>query len=136
MTSDFEYEDLLDLPHFEPSSRHPRMDRHKRASQFAPFDALNGFGEEIEEHSRLTKKKIILDDDAISEINDILQSFSREVEYIFTYFVPDKTKDGGEYKIETALIKKVDFNEGSIFLSNGSILNISDIIRIRVAGKY
>ncbi|MCR4824660.1 MAG: hypothetical protein K5849_04795 [Bacteroidales bacterium] len=42
------YDDLLDLPRPEPQ-RHPRMARSERAAQFAPFAALTGFKEIIEE---------------------------------------------------------------------------------------
>ncbi len=33
-------EDIIELPHHEPSSRHPRMSPRDRAAQFAPFAAL------------------------------------------------------------------------------------------------
>jgi len=34
-----EYDDIIDLPHYEPK-HHPRMSARQRASQFAPFAAL------------------------------------------------------------------------------------------------
>ena len=37
-----EYEDIIDLPH-HTSDVHPKMSRHDRAAQFAPFAALSGF---------------------------------------------------------------------------------------------
>ena len=48
--SDFDprYDDIIDLPRPEPQ-RHPRMPRLDRAAQFAPFAALTGFKELIEE---------------------------------------------------------------------------------------
>ena len=43
-----DYRDLIDLEH--PSSkRHPRMAPEMRAAQFAPFAALTGYEETIEE---------------------------------------------------------------------------------------
>ena len=45
------YDDIINLPYpFE--SRHPRMPLEKRAAQFAPFSALSGHGEAIEETAR------------------------------------------------------------------------------------
>ncbi|MDY6278107.1 MAG: hypothetical protein SPL35_06800 [Bacteroidales bacterium] len=43
--SDFDhiYDDIINLPHPEPSVRHPRMPRRDRAAQFAPFAALTGY---------------------------------------------------------------------------------------------
>ena len=43
-----DYRDLLDLPH-HTSPRHPRMAEEMRAAQFAPFAALTGYEETIEE---------------------------------------------------------------------------------------
>ena len=41
-------------------SKHPAMSIHNRAAQFAPFDALTGFGGRIHEVSRLTDARIEL----------------------------------------------------------------------------
>lgn len=41
------YEDMLDLPRPEPIR--PRMSAVDRAAQFAPFAALTGFDDEIQE---------------------------------------------------------------------------------------
>lgn len=47
-----EHEDIIDLEYpFE--LKHPRMPRHQRAAQFAPFAALSGYAEAIEETKRL-----------------------------------------------------------------------------------
>lgn len=43
-----DYSDIIDLPH-HTSSRHPRMAEEMRAAQFAPFAALTGYEETIEE---------------------------------------------------------------------------------------
>ena len=42
------YDDIIDLPH-HVSKRHPQMSMQSRAAQFAPFAALTGFEDEIEE---------------------------------------------------------------------------------------
>ena len=50
--SDFEhrYDDIIELPHPDPDlRRHPRMPIADRAAQFAPFAALTGFGEAIDD---------------------------------------------------------------------------------------
>lgn len=46
------YDDIINLPHPEPSSRHPRMPRLERAAQFAPFAALTGYEEIIDATAR------------------------------------------------------------------------------------
>lgn len=46
-----DYSDIIDLPH--PTSKtHPPMSRHQRAAQFAPFAALTGHNDLIEETAR------------------------------------------------------------------------------------
>ena len=51
------YDDIIDLPH-HTSPRHPRMPARDRAAQFAPFSALTGYGEVIDETARLTDGRI------------------------------------------------------------------------------
>lgn len=46
-----EYDDIIRLPH-HVSLRHAPMPMEKRAAQFAPFSALSGFEEAIEEVSQ------------------------------------------------------------------------------------
>lgn len=41
-------EDIIHLPH-HVSLRHPRMSMWNRAAQFAPFAALTGYSESIDE---------------------------------------------------------------------------------------
>lgn len=45
------YEDIINLPH-HVSEKRRHMSVHDRAAQFAPFAALTGFEEEIEEAAR------------------------------------------------------------------------------------
>jgi hypothetical protein len=41
------YEDIINLPHWDPKY-HKRMSNSDRAAQFAPFAALTGFSEALE----------------------------------------------------------------------------------------
>lgn len=45
------YDDIIDLPH-HVSQTHPQMTTDKRAAQFAPFAALTGYDEAIDEATR------------------------------------------------------------------------------------
>lgn len=45
------YDDIINLPHHR-SARHPHMPIQDRAAQFAPFAALTGHREAIEEAAR------------------------------------------------------------------------------------
>jgi hypothetical protein len=45
------YDDIINLPH-PVSKNHPQMPMASRAAQFAPFAALTGYGEAINETVR------------------------------------------------------------------------------------
>ena len=57
------YEDIINLSHYEPKY-HPRMSMYKRSAQFAPFSALVGYDEQVQECSRLTDKRLEMDDES------------------------------------------------------------------------
>ena len=48
MNTTRKYDDIIGLPH-HVSKRHPRMSQSARAAQFAPFAALTGYEDAIEE---------------------------------------------------------------------------------------
>ena len=50
-----EYEDIINLPH-HVSKTHERMSMMSRAAQFAPFAALSGHEEAIEETAKARQK--------------------------------------------------------------------------------
>ena len=51
------YGDIIDLPGWEPK-HHPRMAPEKRAAQFAPFAALTGHAEAVDETARRVEDKV------------------------------------------------------------------------------
>ena len=66
------YKDIIDLP-YNKSTRRKWMGSTDRAAQFAPFAALNGHGEAVEETARTTSYKIELDEYRLKELNDELK---------------------------------------------------------------
>ena len=61
------YDDIINLPH-HASKRHPQMPLLNRAAQFAPFAALTGYQESIEETARLVEEKIELEEIEVEKI--------------------------------------------------------------------
>lgn len=53
------YDDIINLPHHE-SKKHPRLSIEQRAAQFAPYAALSGYGEAINETSKITDNRMNL----------------------------------------------------------------------------
>lgn len=52
-----DYADMMEMDHPEIPG-HPRMRRKQRAAQFAPFTALNGYGELVEEAIRQQEEAV------------------------------------------------------------------------------
>jgi hypothetical protein len=117
------YDDIINLPH-HTSKVHKRMSMHSRAAQFAPFAALTGHNDAINETARLTE--------TFSEPSDAEKaSLDRKIGYLkntlyeraavsITYFVPDKRKAGGLYKKTVGAIKSIDSHEGIITMVDGT----------------
>lgn len=127
------YDDIIHLPHHRSGER-PHMSLHDRAAQFAPFAALTGYGEAIDETARLTEEKLILDETAIEEINeklyDISQHLSEKRNVSITYFRKDALKRGGAYLTDTGTIKKLDETEKTVIMDSGMIIKMDQIVAI------
>lgn len=108
------YADIIDLPHWEPNSKHRRMSLHDRAAQFAPFAALVGYDEMVDEEARLTDRQINPGDEQLNLLNRQLTLISDAIaggerpEMTITHFIPDEHKAGGKYDTITARIKRID----------------------------
>ena len=98
-----------------------------RAAQFAPFAALTGLDEEMEETARLTDMDTELTEDQIAELDRLLrQAIEEDRPVTVTFFVPDEKKQGGSFKTTTAQIKKADPIEG-LLLRNGMCIPLWSI---------
>ena len=72
------YDDIIDMD-YPFKLKHPRMSVSARACQFAPFAALTGHKESIDETSRITDEKKILDDDSKELINQQLMVINQNI---------------------------------------------------------
>ena len=82
------YEDMLYMPH--PTSKtHPRMSMEKRAAQFAPFAALTGHADAVEETARITQERVELTEDRKEQIDRVLQEVQLQDNVVVVYFLPD-----------------------------------------------
>ena len=105
------YDDVINRQH-PTSKKHPRMSNMNRAAQFAPFAALTGYEESIEETARLTDRRIELSEYEIEELNAKLNFIQEHIkerpEVIITYFQPDERKEGGTYVTVTGRVRRID----------------------------
>ncbi|MDD6920312.1 MAG: hypothetical protein PUI85_03775 [Eubacteriales bacterium] len=130
------YKDIIDLENFNP--KHPRMERIKRAAQFAPFAALTGHEDAIIEKGRLTEEKPTLDNDQIVEIERNLTQISMlgvsDLTIYIKYFEQDLLKKGGLIKEYMGEIIKLNDFEKNIFLKNNALIDFENILDISILG--
>ncbi|MBQ6380719.1 MAG: hypothetical protein IJJ41_03835 [Clostridia bacterium] len=128
-----EYQDIINLPHHQSANR-PHMSLHDRAAQFAPFAALRGYDDEINETARLTDRQIELNDEQIAFINQQLNMISESIKSTpkarITYFVPDEKKEGGKYITIEADVRRIDEVQKQIILVTGESIEISKLSSI------
>ena len=133
MAEKFPYEDIINLPHHELTTRQ-RMPRINRAASFAPFAALTGYDDAVRETARLTSERIELDEGTKEVLNDklriALEKADEQPEISITYFLPDTWKSGGAYVTVKAVIKRIDEYERLVILTDKSTIPIDDIYEI------
>lgn len=130
-----DYNDIINLEHYEPKY-HKRMSTMQRASQFASFQALTGYSDEIKETERPTYKKKSLSDDKMNEISSKLLEISNNIKFNpfvkITYYVRDNRKVGGNYFIIKECVKKIDDNLGYIYMMSGEKIRINDLVDVEI----
>ncbi len=128
-----DYDDIIKLN--RPKSKFPQMSISDRASQFAPFQALNGFSDNIKESERIVDKKIELDDNQKElldqKLNFILNN-KNNLNVTITYFIPDLKKIGGSYVKIKGIIIKVNLIDGFLVLSNKEKIYLQDILSLEI----
>lgn len=127
------YNDIINLPH-HISKKYPRMSLEARSAQFAPFAALTGYDDIIQEQARLTTKRKEINDE-LKEILDEKIRWIRENICIkptvsITYFLPDSKKDGGKYETITGKVLKIDEYRQKIIFENKIEIPIEEIYSI------
>ena len=131
--SQFEYDDILNMPYPNPEIEKDFPDKILRSAQFAPFAALTGHDEAIEETARLTDSKVELDEYQKAELNDKIQLINNsdaDEEVSITYFVPDKKKSGGAYITKRGIVLKIREYEKDIVMDDGTEIPIEDVFAI------
>ena len=126
------YDDIINLPH-HVSKTHPQMSMEARAAQFAPFAALTGYEDEIDETVRVTDEKVELNEEQKDKLNRKLQEIKKLVAkpiLSITYFVPDLRKEGGKYVTSTGIFKKIDEYKKIIVLEDGVEIPICNIVEL------
>lgn len=129
------YDDIINLPHYI-SKKHPQMSMEERAAQFAPFAALVGYEDAVEETARITTKRIELNEEEKNILDMKLQMLNEQMQVqihpniTIMYFVPDLKKDGGKYIKISGIVKRIDEYKQLIILDDKTEISIKEIISI------
>ena len=128
-----DYSDIKDKcrPYYEDF---PRMSRHDRAAQFAPFAALTGYDDAVCETARYTDHRRELDEDEINRLNSqlcrLMEELPERPEILAVYFLPDERKSGGSYNVKRGAVRIIDSYENSLVFTDGTRIPIGDLYSI------
>lgn len=137
------YSDIIDLPHHQSIYR-PHMTIYNRAAQFAPFAALVGYDEMVQDTADflLLDKRIILSEDVKNVLDRKMQiiwediSLNPEIEII--YFNEQADGQSGKYVRYSGKVKRIlEYSKELLFL-DGTVVKIDDIVHMsgEVLSKY
>ena len=116
------------------SARHAPMRRCDRAAQFAPFAALSGFDETVQEAGRLTQAQIELAENEREALNDALVRLAARLpeqpEVRLTYFQLDAKKSGGTYRTILTRVRRLDANAQVLVLTDGTRIPFDALLSI------
>ena len=129
------YDDIMHLPHHQSRERR-HMSLHDRAAQFAPFAALTGYGDAIEETARLTVEKVSLTETELAKINEVLiyiaEHLSEKLTVSITYFKADLLKSGGAYLTDIGTVEKINLAGQCVIMDSGIKIAMEDIAELKI----
>ena len=132
------YGDIINLGH-PTSKKHPRMPIRDRAAQFAPFAALVGYADAVEEPARVTDDMIEQSEEMKAVIDEKLRYLSERIgempTILVTYFLPDGKKSGGEYKIFEGRLKRLDDYGAVMIFECGKRISYDKIYSVELKEK-
>lgn len=121
------YADIIDRQ-YRPSAVHRHMSMKGRAAQFAPFAALHGHSESIDEAARHTDADTELTDESRTDIaRRTAEAYDAAIEVVIRHFRPDSHKIGGTIIESRGIIAKVNDVEGWLRLRNGITIHFGAI---------
>ena len=123
-----------DLIHYDyhGSITHPHMSISNRAAQFAPFAALVGYDEMIDESNRFTEDELYIGHDKADDLDHILFQLNQLIDQHpfvqFKIFLSDTTKSGGAYHTINGQIRRIDHQGRKIILMDDTTIMIDTIV--------
>ncbi|MBQ3566898.1 MAG: hypothetical protein IJA12_06940 [Oscillospiraceae bacterium] len=129
------YDDIINLSP-PVSKNHKKMPLLSRAVQFAPFSALTGLDEQMNETSRLTDSRRELTDDEKNLLDMNIRIIENNIEYrpsvSIVYFIPDEKKSGGSYHKISGNVRRIEQSDGVMLFEDNQTVNLSDVVFIKI----
>ena len=123
-------EEMINI-NYTGSKRKKKMSLIDRAAQFAPFAALKGHFDILDETARNVGKKRNMSDDQKEEIRIKLNQIAKKVDdkplLKIIYFKNDSKKDGGEYLEHIGRLKTIKEYERMLVIEENFNISIDDI---------
>lgn len=130
------YEDIINMQYHQ-SKKRPQMSLYNRAAQFCAFEALQGYGDMVQDKADilLLDQKAILDEDRQSildrQMQVLMDSIKTHPEIKVIYF-NGTVNNLGVYSTHTGKVKKVEEYPAMIIFEDGKKIMMEDIIELDV----
>lgn len=127
-----DHNDMVTRPHPDPRY-HTRMPMKNRAAQFAPFAALTGYEEAVEEAHRLTDHRPELSDEEKDALDWGLRQALEEKEkpVTITRFIPDARKEGGSIVTKKGRIRRLDAYHRRLVMEDGEKIPLGEVLDLQ-----
>jgi len=100
--------------------------RVDRAKLFMPFDALKGLDKILREKEKETEQRKELTEESLMELQEELNKIEIGSKVFIKYYKNNKYID------ITGIVTKIDYNKKKIIINGNAIINLCDIIELRV----
>lgn len=120
------------------SEKRRRMPNIERAAQFAPFAALSGYADCIDDAGYIPEAERKLDEAASQDLNTAiarLQGLPEDKRIADITYVVRDVKYGPKYTTSRVLIRSLDLAARLMMLECGEVVRLDDVCRIRMAGE-
>lgn len=124
---------LLSAPR-HVSRRHPQMPLRERAAQFAPFAALSGYGEAIDEAAAAPLPEWDPDDDERQALEDTIRRLAampRARRHVEICTVQRKKDTGTRYMNISGCVRSIDETARTLTMEGNTIVSLDAIVSIQ-----
>ena len=129
------YSDIINLKHHQ-SVRRPHMSVYNRAAQFAPFAALVGYDQMVQDTAGtlLLDQRVILSEDQRGILDEKLKTIQEHLaempEIHITYFDENSNELGGGYVSCFGAVRRVEYYPTRLIMMDRKEIFVSDILDI------